>query len=49
MTDEPERAEELLSQLSLIEDQALEERADAYLQLHDQLAAVLESGEARGR
>ncbi|WP_166880859.1 hypothetical protein [Salinibacterium sp. ZJ450] len=48
MTDEPtqENTEELLSRLSLIEDQPLEARAAAFLQLHDELKAALDSADS---
>lgn len=36
----------LLSRLNLIEDQPLEDRAAALAQLHDELRARLESGDA---
>ena len=38
--------EEMLSRLSLIEDQPLETRAVAYAQLHDELKAVLDAGDS---
>lgn len=43
--DERDGADGLLSQLSIIEDQGLESRADKYLQLHDRLRAQLEGGD----
>jgi hypothetical protein len=48
VTDEPtqENTEELLSRLSLLEDQPLEARAPAFLQLHDELKAALESADS---
>lgn len=49
MTDtlDPEHTDELLSRLTLIEDQELESRATSYAQLHDQLSSMLEGGEPR--
>jgi hypothetical protein len=38
--------EEMLSRLSLIEDQPLETRAVAFAQLHDELKAVLDAGDS---
>lgn len=38
----------LLSRLRVIEDQPLDTRATAYAQLHDQLQARLEGGDAPG-
>lgn len=42
--DEPSA---LLTRLRVIEDQPLETRAEALAQLHDELAAMLEAGDAR--
>ena len=45
-----ERDEEpsaLLTRLRVIEDQPLETRADALAQLHEELRAMLEAGDAR--
>ena len=36
----------LLSRLRLIEDQPLESRADAFVQIHDQLRATLEGADS---
>lgn len=36
----------LVSQLRLVEDQPLDERARAYVQLHEELRAQLEGGDA---
>ncbi len=36
----------LVSQLRLVEDQPLDERARAYLQLHEELRTRLEGGDA---
>ncbi len=44
-----EERDALLSQLRVIEDQPLEERAAAYLQVHDRLQARLEGGDAAAR
>lgn len=38
--------EALLSRLSLIEDQPLDERAAAFTQVHDQLRSALEGGDS---
>jgi hypothetical protein len=38
--------EEMLSRLSLIEDQPLETRAVAFAQVHDELKAVLDAGDS---
>ena len=49
MTETPARDEEpsaLLSRLRVIEDQPLEARAEALAQLHDELRAQLEAGDA---
>ena len=43
-TREPDDA--LLSQLRLVEDQPLEDRARAYVQLHEELRVKLEGGDA---
>lgn len=43
MTDD----DALLSRLRLIEDQPLEARAEALAQIHDELRALLESGDVR--
>lgn len=37
----------MLSRLKLIEDQPLERRAEAFAQVHEQLRAALEAGDAR--
>jgi len=42
--DEPSA---LVTRLRVIEDQPLETRAEALAQLHDELAAMLEAGDAR--
>lgn len=39
----------LLSRLRLIEDQALDQRASAFTQIHDELQASLEGGDAPAR
>lgn len=39
----------LLSRLRLIEDQPLERRAEAFVQVHDELQAALEGGDVRDR
>lgn len=39
-------ADALLSRLRVIEDQPLDTRAEAFVQLHDQLRATLEGGDA---
>jgi hypothetical protein len=39
-------ADALMSRLAVIEDQALEERAAAFVQLHDELRRVLEGPDA---
>ncbi|MDI2098343.1 hypothetical protein [Ruicaihuangia caeni] len=38
-------AEELLSRVALIEDQPLEQRAEAYTQLFEELKSALEAGD----
>ena len=43
--DEQTETDALVDRLGVIEDQALEERAAAYLQLHDQLQHMLEGGD----
>ncbi len=45
--DDPDESRSLLSRLKLIEEQPLDQRAAAYGQLHDQLSARLEGGDAR--
>jgi hypothetical protein len=45
--DDPDESRSLLSRLRVIEEQPLEQRAAAYGQLHDQLTARLEGGDAR--
>ncbi|CAN5482353.1 hypothetical protein BH10ACT7_BH10ACT7_26270 [soil metagenome] len=45
MEDEP-IADALISRLRLIEDQPLDSRATAFAQLHDELQARLEGGDA---
>lgn len=45
MDDEP-IADALISRLNLIEDQPLDSRATAFAQLHDELQARLEGGDA---
>jgi len=47
--DHDDERDALLSQLRLIEDQPLEERASAFLQLHDRLQSRLEGGDAGSR
>ena len=42
----PEPGDALLSQLRLVEDQPLDERARAYGHLHEELRARLEGGDA---
>ena len=47
---EPGRDDEpsaLVTRLRVIEDQPLETRAEALAQLHDELATMLEAGDAR--
>ena len=39
----------LLSRLRLIEDQPLEKRAEAFTQVHDELKAALDGGDATQR
>ena len=39
----------LLSQLRLIEDQPLEDRATAFTQIHDRLRSALEGGDTQHR
>ncbi|MET0806596.1 MAG: hypothetical protein ABWX98_05815 [Lacisediminihabitans sp.] len=39
-------ADALLSRLRLIEDQPLETRAEAFVQIHDQLRATLEGADS---
>jgi hypothetical protein len=39
----------LVSRLRLIEDQPLERRAEAFVQVHDELQSTLEGGEHRDR
>ncbi len=52
MTDEANRAEDggdesaLVSRLRLIEDQPLDDRAAAYVQVYEELQARLEGGDA---
>lgn len=41
-----EETDALLSRLRLIEDQPLQRRAEAFVQLHDQLRSTLEGGDA---
>jgi hypothetical protein len=41
-----ETGDALVSQLRLVEDQPLDERARAYVQLHEELRAKLEGGDA---
>ncbi len=45
-TGAAEEPSALLSRLRVIEDQPLESRADALAQLHDELRAQLEAGDA---
>lgn len=51
MDDHDERTAdgELVSRLRLIEDQPLERRAEAFMQVHDELVATLEGGEPAHR
>jgi hypothetical protein len=44
---EPETSNALLSRIRVIEQQPLDARADAYVQLHDALRVRLEGGDAR--
>ncbi len=47
--DSPEAATDadaLLSRLRVIEDQPLDARAEAFVQVHDQLRSTLEGGDA---
>ncbi len=47
--ESPQRSEDadaLLSRLRLIEDQPLDQRASAFLQIHDRLQSALEGGDA---
>jgi hypothetical protein len=50
-TENPQGRDEepsaLVTRLRVIEDQPLETRADALAQLHEELRAMLESGDAR--
>lgn len=39
----------LLSRLRLIQDQPLERRAEAFVQVHDELQSALEGGDGRDR
>ena len=45
--EDPDESGSLLSRLKVIEEQPLDQRASAYGQLHDQLTARLEGGDAR--
>jgi hypothetical protein len=49
MTDETVDTDALLSRVRVIEDQPLPSRAEAFTQLHDELRAVLERGDAAQR
>lgn len=42
--EQPQPREDLLSALEVIEDQPLDERAQGYAALHDELARRLQSG-----
>ncbi|MBD7958768.1 hypothetical protein H9651_14085 [Microbacterium sp. Sa4CUA7] len=44
--DQPQPREDLLSALEVIEEQPLEERAQGYAALHDELARRLQPGPA---
>ncbi|MCR2786062.1 MULTISPECIES: hypothetical protein [unclassified Microbacterium] len=44
--EQPQPREDLLSALEVIEDQPLDERAQGYAALHDELARRLQSGPA---
>lgn len=44
--EQQDETDALVSRLKVIEDQALESRAAAFAQVHDELQAKLESGDA---
>jgi hypothetical protein len=46
MSDDTLESDALLSRLRVIEDQPLDTRATAFVQLHDELQARLEGGDA---
>lgn len=46
MTDETTQRDALTSRLRAIEDDALQTRAGAYSQVHDELQSVLEGGDS---
>lgn len=45
--DSPDEGDALLSRLRVIEDQPLESRAEHLAQIHEELRAELEAGDAR--
>ncbi|WP_349898266.1 hypothetical protein [Parafrigoribacterium soli] len=49
MNDGEPETNALLSRLRLIEDQPLDQRAGAFAQVHDELQATLEGGDAPAR
>jgi hypothetical protein len=49
VTDESTGEGELLPRLRVIEDQPLDARAVAYVQLHDELRSRLEGGDVSGQ
>lgn len=47
--DSEQETNALLSRLRLIEDQPIDQRASAFAQIHDELQASLEGGDAPAR